>query len=169
LEEVKNYIDAQERIMKSQPNCIQDLKCRLRQRQANRARGRPEKRRCIYNQAQAEICIESDYWGKDPFFDDLQFQRMFSCSLHVVKKCVEVCIKNRPDIFYDQLSEKKTIKAHVKVLAVLKTLRFGVSFNAFTDYFKMDEGTVHQAFHAFCDTISSDDELLLTFLPTMMS
>jgi hypothetical protein len=154
--------------MISQPNRIRDLK-RRRQRQANRARGYPEKKRRVYNQARAELCVESDYWGEEPFFDDLEFQRMFSCSIHIAKKCVEVCIKNRPDVFYDQLSGKKKIKAHVKVLAVLKTLRFGVSFNAFTDYFQLDEGTVRRAFHAFCDAISSDDELLSTFLPTMMS
>jgi hypothetical protein len=68
LEEVKNYIDAQERKMSSQPNRIRDLK-RRRQRQANRARGRPEKKRRVYNQARAELCVESDYWGEEPFFD----------------------------------------------------------------------------------------------------
>jgi hypothetical protein len=115
------------------------------------------------------MCVESDYWGKEPFFDDVQFQRMFSCSLHITKKCVEVCIKNRSDVFYDQLSGKKKIKAHAKVLAVLKTLCFDISFNAFTDYFQMDEGTICRAFHAFCDVISSDGELLSMFLPTMMS
>jgi hypothetical protein len=94
---------------------------------------------------------------------------MFSCSLHIAKKGVEVCIKNQPDIFYDQLSAKKKVKAHVKVLAVLKMLCFGISFNAFTDYFQMDEGTVCHAFHAFCDAISSDDKLLSTFLPMMLS
>ncbi len=123
LLEVKNYIDAEERKMMSQPNdrMIRDLK-RRHLRQANRASRRPEKRRRIYNQAREEMYVEFDYWGEEPFFDDLQFQRMFSCSLHVAKKCVEVCIKNRPDVFFEQLSGKKRIKAHVKVLAVLKTL-----------------------------------------------
>ncbi len=54
----------------------------------------------------------------------------------------------------------KKVKAHVQVLAVLKTLHFGVSFNAFTFYFQMDKGTIRRAFHAFCNAISSDDELL---------
>jgi hypothetical protein len=56
------------------------------------------------------------------------------------------------------LSGKKKIKAHVKVFAVLKQLCFGISFNAFTDYFQMDEGTVRRAFHAFCDDVTTSND-----------
>jgi hypothetical protein len=55
------------------------------------------------------------------------------------------------------------------VLAVLKTLRFGVSFKAFEDYFQMSDATVRQSFHAMCAGIASDEELLGAFLPNKMT
>jgi hypothetical protein len=87
-----------------------------------------------FDHERAEICIDQDYWGNDPLFSDLQFQRMFSCTRHVAKRLIQAAVENRPDVFFEDLTGNKKVGAHVKVLNILKILRFGVSFAAFEDY-----------------------------------
>jgi hypothetical protein len=61
------------------------------------------------------------------------------------------------------------IHAHVKVLKTLKTLHSVVSFAAFEDYVQFSENTAHNSFHAFCNAVLHDTEMVSTFLPTMMT
>jgi hypothetical protein len=107
--------------------------------------------------------------SEDPIFCDLQFQRMFGVTKDIAKKLVQVCVECRPDVFFDNVTNLKTIPAHVKILCVLKSLRFGVSHSAFRDYFEMGEETVRVAFHAFCEALCQSDELLAAFLPDCMT
>jgi hypothetical protein len=61
----------------------------------------------------AETCIEKDYWGENPLFTDLQFQRIFSCSRHVAKRLVQTAVQNRPDEFYQQLTVETSRFTHM--------------------------------------------------------
>jgi hypothetical protein len=92
--------------------------------------------RHAFDHMPAEKCVQEDYWSNTPILNDLHFQQMFGCTKRVAEKLIEVCIRQKPDIFFDNLKGNKRIHAHTKVLAVL-TLSFGVSFKAFKDYFQM--------------------------------
>jgi hypothetical protein len=117
----------------------------------------------------AEKCVQTDYWGDTPIFNDLHFQQMFGCTKRVAEKLIEVCIRQKQDIVFYNLKGNKRIRAHIKVLAVLKTFPFAVSFKAFEDYFQMSDATVRRSFHAMCGAIMSDEELLGAFLPNQMT
>jgi hypothetical protein len=149
--------------MQQQPNRVRDLKRRLMWKEHG-ILGRRS-----FDHMRAEQCVKKDYWGDNPLFNDHHFQQMFSCTKRVAEKLIEVCIRQKPDIFFDHFKRTQRIRAHIKVLVVLKTLRFGVSFKAFEDYFQMSDVTVHRSFHAVCEVIASDEELLLAFLPNRMT
>jgi hypothetical protein len=94
-----------------------------------------KKHRRQFDHERAETCVDQDYWGEDPLFNDLHFQRMFSCTRHVAKRLIETAVENRPDVFFEELVGAQRVLAHVKILNIMKILRFGVSFAAFEDYF----------------------------------
>jgi hypothetical protein len=125
--------------------------------------------RRAFDHERAEMCVTRDYQGNEPLFNDLHFQQMSGCTNRVAEKLIEVCIRQKPNIVFDNLKGTKRIRAHIKVLAVFKTLHFGVSFEAFADYFQMSDATVRQSFHTMCGVIASDEELLGAFPPKRMT
>ena len=52
-----------------------------------------------FNHQRAEDAVFEDYWGPDPLFDDIYFERVFIVTKAMVKKLVELCCLCRPDIF----------------------------------------------------------------------
>jgi hypothetical protein len=169
---VEEWIDRGKTSYSVTSNRVRDLKRLLNAMEGGHdvSEDRPLKKlRRKFDHQRAEMCIDQDYWGEDPLFNDLQFQRMFSCTRHVAKRLIQAAVENRPDVFFEDLTGQRKVRAHVKVLNILKILRFGVSFVAFEDYFQFSESGVRLAFHAFCDAVSNDAELTSTFLPTMMT
>jgi hypothetical protein len=95
---------------------------------------------------------------------------MFGVTRQCAEKIIEVCIWQEPKHFHkegwkDALG--KAIPAHMKVLCVLKIVRFGTSMVAFRDDFQMGESTILASFHAMFHAMASDEELLNTYLSTM--
>ena len=101
---------------------------------------------------------------------DSEFQQMFGVTTEIAMRLVQSCIKYDPNTFHETLvpvAAEGDVAPYLKVLAVLKTLRFGTSFAAFASHFNMDESTVRKSFHAFFGAILSDPELLQTYLSPM--
>jgi len=63
--------------------------------------------------------------------------------------------------------KKKTIAAHVKVLNVLKVVRFGTSLGAFEDYFQMSAETVRASHRNFFRIVANHDGLRTRYLRDM--
>ena len=103
--------------------------------------------------------------------DESQFLRTFGVTTEIAMKLIQSCIMQDPENFHEHGivpdSEGEAIPADVKVLAVLKTLRFGTSFAAFQGQFAMDESTIRKSFHQLFKAILSDSELLQTYLAPM--
>jgi hypothetical protein len=57
----------------------------------------------------------------------------------------------------------------MKVLCVLKIVCFGTSMVAFRDYFQMGKKTILASFDVVFHAMASDEELLNTYLSTMMN
>ena len=109
------------------------------------------------------------YETEPPKCDEQEFQRMFGVTSDIAMKVIQCCIENDPKNFPepDNTPGQDIIPAHLKVLAVLKTLRFGTSFAAFQNHYEMDESTIRRSFHAFFHAVSNDAELLQTYMSPM--
>ncbi len=102
-------------------NRVRDWKCLLQAVEGGQdvSADRPLKKLCRqFNHERAEMCIDQDYWGEDPLFNDLQFQRMFSCTQHVAKRLIQAAVENRPDQFFEDLTGRRKVRAHFKVLNI---------------------------------------------------
>ena len=154
----------EQRTLSAEPNRMRQRKRKIQnERDGFTGKRRPSR----FNHARALLCVNEDYWGDDPIFNGLGFERMFGVTSDIAKKMVEVCCRNEPRVFNADGWSGKGIHAHVKVLCVMKVVRFGTSMIAFSDYFQMGESTMRQACHAFFRAITSDDELLGTCLSSM--
>jgi hypothetical protein len=56
-----------------------------------------------FDHMRAEKCVFEDYWGDNPLFNDLHVQEMFSYIKRVTEKLIEVCIRQKPNIFFENL------------------------------------------------------------------
>jgi hypothetical protein len=66
--------------MQKQPNRLRDLKRRLMRREQG-IQGRR-----LFDHMRAENCVQEDYWGDTPIFNDLHFQQMFGCTKRIAEK-----------------------------------------------------------------------------------
>ena len=132
--------------------------------------GPPSKRRkSKWNWERGRRCVEYDYWGPSPRFNDRQFERVFRISRHfadlVLAKCGSV------DPFFTQRIDAVTGKAaicpKVKLLMGLKLLSYGVSPTAFQDYFQMGESTANRCLQKLCSIVANDADLKQTYLRDM--
>jgi len=115
-------------------------------------------------------CVNEDYWNEDAKWKHLKFQRMFGIDREFAKRLVEICIDASPKFFVPEASIKRIdheIAAHVKVLNVLKVVRFGTSLNAFEDYFQISAEAVRKAHEEFFHVICNAEELKHQYLRQM--
>jgi len=138
---------------------------RLRQQLDENGQIIPRKRRRIaWNHERARQCVESDYWGPQPLFNDRQFERVFRITRCHAERIF--LIAGNTDLFFTQRNDalgKPGICPKVKLLSGLKCLCFGISPSAFQDYFQMGETTGWIAMKKVAKIIANDPELCQEF------
>ena len=129
----------------------------------------PTKKRCFirYDRAGAAKCIQRDYLGPNPIFDDKQFQRMFRITKGVYNVIKNEAVQFSPffsdTIRFDAVG-KAPIATDAKILIALKYLAYGKSLNAFRDYFQMGERTALKCLHELIHVISQSELLKSIYL-----
>jgi len=149
-------------------------KCRKRKRQQELLLSplSPSRKRkkTKFDHARGLDCVNQDYWGPQAKWKGYKFERAFGVNRKLAQRLVRVCQEAKPRCFLPDANFKNPvlqIAAHVKVLNVLKTLRFGTPFNAFEDYFQVSDETVRLAQKRFFEAITNDKSLLRDFLRPM--
>ena len=132
---------------------------------------RPRKKRCKsrWNWERAKKCIEEDYTGPSPIFNDRQFERVFRVTKGRADMLLSVCANSDPFFTQkkDAVTKKDGICPKVKILMALKLLAYGCSPSAFQDYFQMGESTANKCLKYFTDIISSDYSINNNYLRQM--
>jgi len=108
-------------------------------------------RRLKYDRARAYNCVFKDYMSPTPLFDDKQFERVFRIKRSMVDKIINDLASRDP--FWTLRRDATGELSHspvVKFLAAQKMLCYGVSVNAFKDYFQMGESTGNQCLSKLC-------------------
>ena len=98
-----------------------------------------------YDHKWARVCVQDDWMGPVPRFSDKSFKRTFRITRSMVKTLVTHLTKRHS--FWRQTvcrAGKPTICPYVKFLMGMKMLCYGVSGNAFVDYFQMGETTTRK-------------------------
>ena len=91
------------------------------------------------------MCVRDDWMGPVPRFPDKSFERTFRITRSMVETLVTHLAKKHS--FWRKTvcrAGKPTICPYVKFLMGMKMLCYGVSGNAFVDYFQMGESTTRR-------------------------
>ena len=104
---------------------------------------RGKRRKSNLDRAGALQCVLRDYFGPKPIFNDRQFERFFRVT-HTHAEFIISSLAIHDKQFWTQTYDatgKPSISPIVKFLAAQKCICYGVTFNAFCDYFQMGEST----------------------------
>ena len=139
----------------------------MKQKKKNKARPGIRTNRRVLNHQRAYDCIMEDYLGEASLFDAL-FVTMFRMSRARVEM-IMVAFGNSGNSYYTSSSRSGVMSGpslEARVLLPLKTLAYGVSCHAFSDYFQMSTTFARVCCKTFNDTIAKcfKDEYLR--LPT---
>jgi hypothetical protein len=133
----------------------------LGQKRSKEGPTEPKKRSFIrWDHDRARRCIEEDYWGPLPRFNDPMFERVFRVTRSIANKILLTCAAS--DSFFRVTTDctgKLSICPKAKILIALKILGFGVSPAAFQDYFQMGISTAHMCLKCFCYLLANDPTL----------
>jgi hypothetical protein len=77
-------------------NKVQDLKHKL-QNAKDGFTGKRQKSKLDHRHAL--LCVQQDYWGNGPTFNDLEFNCMFGITQEYAEKIIDVCVCNEPRHF----------------------------------------------------------------------
>jgi hypothetical protein len=115
-------------------------------RTSNPENGTSNKRQRVnYDHERARVCVREDWMGPMPRFSDKSFERTFRITRSMVETLVTHLAKRNS--FWRQTvcrAGKPTICPYVKFLMGMKMICYGVSGNAFVDYFQMGESTTRK-------------------------
>lgn len=111
-----------------------------------------------YDWERAYSCIQADYLGPQPLFDDRQFEIYFRVSRSRFQRIMEDVAAAPADISHfwttkERLSRGTTIEA--KLMLSLKTLAYGVPSHTFCDYFQMSWPLARECCYQFDKAINS--------------
>jgi hypothetical protein len=124
--------------------------------------------RLKWDRHRARQCVDADYWGPQPLFDDRQFERVFRVKRSIVEKIIEVAADTTTFFCVcNDATGKASIAPHVKVLMGLKLLAYGVSPSAFLDYFQMGESTARSCMKELAKVISHSETLKESYFRPM--
>ena len=104
-----------------------------------------QQKRLKYDHERARKCVQDDWMGPSPCFPDKSFERTFQITISMVDVLVNHLVKRYS--FWRQTvcrAGKPTICPYVKFLTSMKMICYGVSGNAFVDYFQMGESTTRR-------------------------
>jgi hypothetical protein len=93
-----------------------------------------------YNRECTYQCVHNDYMSPTPLFDDKQFERVFQNKRSMMNEMINNLASK--DLFWTSCHDPTWKLSHsriVKFLVAQKMLCYGVSINAFKDYFQMHE------------------------------
>ena len=145
------------------------LACR-RQLEEQAGEQQPARKRMFinWNRARARSCVQEDYWGPTPRFNDRQFERVFRVTRRMADQILNTCAM--ADAFFTERIDacgKTAICPKVKILVALKLVAYGVSPSAFQDYFQMGLSTAHECLKRFSFVMACDEDNLLQFQQQM--
>lgn len=131
--------------------------------------GLPQKKRYVrYNRERAYACVQEDYLGPTPKFNDYQFERFF----RITRTLFDGLTKELAS--YDEYwtvrydcTHRRSIMPVVKCLAALKLLCYGVSFSAFQDYFQMGDSTARECCGKFSRAMVENENIAAVYLRKM--
>lgn len=129
--------------------------------------GRRKKKYIRYDRERANECVQKDYLNPYPTFDDRQFERIFRITRGMYERIRTTCCES--DAFFTagvDCTGRHAIYTDVKILAALKKMAYGVSGNAFRDYFQMGESTIELCAEKVAKAISHCQELRDKYLRT---
>jgi hypothetical protein len=104
-----------------------------------------KRQRVKYDHERARLCVQDDWMGPVPRFSDKSFERTFRITRSMVETLVTHLAKR--DSFWRRTvcrAGKPTICPYAKFLMGMKMICYGVSGNAFVDYFQMGESTTRR-------------------------
>jgi hypothetical protein len=130
---------------------------------------RKKRRASRFNWQRTREAIEADWFGPYPTFDDGQFAWMFRVTKTIAEEMLAVSA-NTMSFFREMVHnvmQTPNIDPKAKLLVALKTLAFGVSAIAFTDYFQMGETTAQNCLKYFCQCIRANAQLQQRFMRPM--
>jgi len=131
--------------------------------------GNPPKREYTrYNRERAQQCVNEDYFGPKPTFNDRQFERFFRITLPMAEGILNGLASNDPywHLSYD-CTGRMSIDPKVKLVAALKMACYGVSFTAWKDYAQMGESTAREGLSKLMRYLVMDPEISWKFLRKM--
>jgi hypothetical protein len=117
---------------------------------SNRLSSKKRRSRVKFDRERAYQCIQQDWLGPYPSFDDDQFSRHFRVTRRHFQGFLEELPKNNS--FFRQTYDAKGeagIYTEVKLVAALKYLCYGTSYAAHIDYLQMHEVTVKECVRHF--------------------
>ncbi len=130
-------------------NNITSLSSKRKQKTANQGNNEDtqtnKRQRVNYDHERARVCVQDDWMGPVPRFSDKSFERTFRITRSMVETLVNHLAKR--DSFWRKTvcrAGKPTICPYVKFLMGMKMICYGVSGNAFIDYFQMGESTTRR-------------------------
>jgi Plant transposon protein len=132
-------------------------------------RQRTKRRRINWRWERAEQCVQEDYWGPAPLFNDRQFERIFRISRSIAGDILVELQRVEPFFRRNEIVARngRSIAPEVKFLCALKMLAYGVAPTAFKDYFQMGESTMRTCFLKFCRTVSTNEVFRSIYLRSM--
>ena len=125
----------------------------------------PRKRvRKQYDRDRARLCIHSDYLSPSAIFLD-DFKRMFRISRGAYDTIRNYLMRDS-SFFRDTFDccGRQSISPDAKILVALKYLAYGVSVNAFRDYFQLGESTALACCEKFVQALVQIPELREKYL-----
>ena len=129
----------------------------------------PRKKRYLtYNRQRALMCVDADYFGPRPTFDDRQFERFLRISPTIAEYILQRLAHR--DKFWTQTYDARKRMSNspkVKLLAALKMASYGESFSAWQDYFQMGESTARECLSKLMRGLVLDPEISGKYLRKM--
>ena len=131
---------------------------------------RPRKKRkyICYNHQQGNEAVQEDFLGPTPIFDDKQFQTIFRVTKKVFAMILE-CVREQE--FFNvrpvNCAGTPSLSPESKVLMGLKMMAYGVSANAFRDYYQMGKSTALLCYNKLAQAMLKSDYLRDYYLREM--
>ena len=131
----------------------------------------PRSKRTLFKHQEALNCINRDYLGPQPLFDDKQFELMFRISPQRFQRLMEDIGNSNFEetkFYINNKSASGMVGAalQAKLLLPLKCLAYGVPAHAFRDYFQMSQTLARECCFKFDQTIHKLYEHEYLRLPT---
>ena len=115
----------------------------------------PRRRKKKFQHQEALECLQRDYLGPQPLFNDRQFEVMFQISRSRFQRLMEdVAATGKP--FYlntEDVFKQRGSSIEAKLLLPLKSFGYGVPPHTFRDYFQQSETLARKSVEQFANVV----------------